>query len=89
MSLDLCQFLLRPFCYVVFAKSFIYAQDYMWHWQNYIWHWQIHLLTFTIELSLDMNLAWDPTFIKYPINKIFMEPIFTNSVCNSLACEIA
>ena len=35
----------------------MYAQDYMWHWQNYKWHWQIHLLTFTIELFLDMTLA--------------------------------
>ena len=50
------------------AKSFIYSQDYMWHWQNYMWYWQIHLLTFTIELILDMTLAWDPTFIKYPMN---------------------
>ena len=66
----------------------MYAQDYMWHWQNYKWHWQIHLLTFTIELFLDMTLAYDPTFIEYPLSKTFTELIFTNLYCNFLEVEI-
>ena len=38
-------------------------------WQKYMWHCHFQLLTFTIVLFLDMTLAWDPTFIKYPIIK--------------------
>ena len=49
-------------------NGMLYLQNHsltMWHWQNYMWHRQIRLSTFTIELFLDMTLAWDPTFIKY------------------------
>ena len=57
------------FCCVQFAMLYLQNPSFvlkiiMWHWQDYMWHWQIHLSTFTIELFLDMTLAWDPTFIK-------------------------
>ena len=86
---SLCQFLLRSVCYVVFAKSFIYAQDHMWHWQNYMWHSQIHLLTLIIELFLDMTQAWNPAFIKYPLNYTFIELIIRNQTCIFLARDLA
>ena len=67
LSFMLCAnlFVTCGICCVQFAM--LYWQNHsfmpkiMWHWQNYMWHWQIHLLTFTMELFLDMTLAWDPT----------------------------
>ena len=62
------------FCCVQFAMLYLQNHSFMLKiiyvaWQKYMWHCQIQLLTFTIELFLDMTLAWDPTFIKYPIIK--------------------
>ena len=56
--------------------------------QNYMRHWQIYLLTFTMKLFLDMALAWDPTFTKYPENYTLMELIFTNQSCILLTLDI-
>ena len=62
------------FCCVQFAMLYLRNHSFMLKilyvaWQKYMWHFEFQLLTFTIELFLDMTLAWDPTFIKYPIIK--------------------
>ena len=63
----LLSLLLRANLHAVFAKSFIYAQELFMLLGKIMWHCQIQLLTFTTELLFDMPLAWDPTFLKYPM----------------------